>query len=113
MFLSGMTFTFLKAFGIGLWLTAPLLFCLATTIVLLAQLARKTEGWSRRDAIYWSWITATTVGYGDLCPTKTTTRVISIAIAFLGLTLSGILIAVAVHAATLALVAHDAALRTK
>ncbi len=113
MFLSGLTFTFLKAFGIGLWLTSPLLLCLAIAIVLLSQLARRKEGWSRPDALYWSWITATTVGYGDLCPTKTTTRVISIVIAFLGVTLTGIVIAVAVHAATLALVAHDAALRTK
>ncbi len=113
MFLSGLTFTFLKAFGIGIWLTAPLLFTLAGGIVLLSQVARKREGWSRGDAIYWSLITATTVGYGDLCPVKSTTRIISVVIAFLGVTLTGIVIAVAVHAATLALVAHDAAAYSK
>ncbi len=110
MFLSGLTITFLKGFGIGIWLTSPLLLTLAALIVLLAQFVRKSEGWSRSDALYWSLITATTVGYGDLCPAKTTTRIISVLIAFLGLTLTGILIAVAVHAATLALVAHDAAM---
>jgi voltage-gated potassium channel Kch len=109
MLLSGLTITFLKEFGVGIWLTLPLLLSLAAIIVLLAQLVRKTEGWSRSDALYWSLITATTVGYGDLCPAKRTTRIISIVIAFLGVTLTGIMIAVAVHAATLALVAHDAA----
>jgi hypothetical protein len=39
---------------------------------------------------------------------KRTSRVIAIVVALLGLTLTGILIAVAVHAATLALATHDA-----
>jgi voltage-gated potassium channel len=61
------------------------------------------EGWSRFDSFYWSFITATTVGYGDVRPVKKRSKIISIVIAFLGLTLTGILIAVAVQAATLAL----------
>ncbi len=108
MFLSGLTVTFLKEFGAGIWLTLPLLLSLAALIVLLSQLIRRFEGWSRTDAVYWSLITATTVGYGDLCPAKRITKIISVVIALLGVTLTGILIAVAVHAATLALVAHDA-----
>jgi hypothetical protein len=67
------------------------------------------EGWSRFDGIYWSFITATTVGYGDIRPVKRASRVIAIVIALLGLTLTGILIAVGVHAATLALAVHDGA----
>jgi hypothetical protein len=61
------------------------------------------EGWSRFDSFYWSFITATTVGYGDLRPVNRRSRIIAILLAFLGLTLTGILVAVAVHAATLAL----------
>ncbi len=113
MFLSGLTITFLKELGVGIWLTLPLLLTLTAIIALLSQSVRKSEGWSRSDALYWSLITATTVGYGDLCPAKKTTKIVSIVIALLGLTLTGILIAVAVHAATLALVAHDASMVAK
>jgi voltage-gated potassium channel len=76
---------------------------LALAITLLGQAVGRHEGWSRFDSFYWSFITATTVGYGDVRPVKNRSKIISIVIAFLGLTLTGILIAVAVQAATLAL----------
>lgn len=109
MLLSGLTITFLKEFGLGLWLSSPLWLSLAAAITLLGQVAGKTEGWSRFDSFYWSFVTATTVGYGDIRPVKRTSRILAIVIALLGLTLTGILIAVGVHAASLALAAHDAA----
>lgn len=100
---TGLTITFLKEFGAGLWLTFPLLFSLAAVIIVLGQLIGKQEGWSHIDSFYWSFITATTVGYGDLRPTKNPSRIIAILIAFLGLLLSGIIIAIAVRAGTVAL----------
>jgi voltage-gated potassium channel len=53
------------------------------------------------------------VGYGDLRPTKVLSRNLAIVIGLLGLTFTGIVIAIAVHAATIALTAHDAAMRAK
>ena len=103
MLFTGLTLTFLKQFGIGLWLTFPLIASLALGITLLGQVVGKTEGWSRFDSFYWSFVTATTVGYGDIRPIKRGSKIISIVIAFLGLTLSGIVIAVAVQAGTWAL----------
>jgi voltage-gated potassium channel len=103
---TGLTVTFLKQFCLGPWLTLPLSVGLALPITLLGQAAGRLEGWSRFDSFYWSFITATTVGYGDLRPLKSTSKVVAIVVAFLGLTLSGIVIAVAVQAATLALKAH-------
>ena len=100
---TGLTVTFLKQFCIGLWLTFPLLLSLALAVTLLGQAVGRQEGWSRFDSFYWSFITATTVGYGDVRPVKRKSKVVAIIIAFLGLTLSGIVIAVAVEAATLAL----------
>ena len=99
----GLTLAFLKQFGIGLSLTFPLLLSLAALITLLGQFVGTKEGWSRFDSFYWSFITATTVGYGDIRPTKHRSRIFAIFIAFLGHMLSGIIIAVAVNAATLAL----------
>jgi voltage-gated potassium channel len=85
---------------------------LAGVIVVLGQLVGRNEVWSRFDSLYWSFITATTVGYGDIRPLKKASKVIAVAIALIGLTMTGILIAVAVNAATWALNAHEAAART-
>src|SRR5215813_11384151 len=104
---------FLQQFGIGLWLTAPLLLSLAILITLLGQAVGSKEGWSRFESFYWSFITATTVGYGDVRPTKRSSRIVAILVALTGLTLTGILVAVAVHAATIALTIHDAAIRAR
>ena len=106
MLFSGLTVTFLRQFGNGLWLTFPLLLSLVLAITLLGQVVGKKEGWTRFDSLYWSFITATTVGYGDFRPVQKKSQIIAIIIAFLGLTLTGILIAVAVQAATLALGTH-------
>ena len=113
MLLTGLMITFLKEFGLGLWITAPLLLGLAAVIAILGRIAGRKEGWSWLDGLYWSFITATTVGYGDLRPVKRASRLIAIVIALLGLTMTGILIALAVHSATLALAAHDAAITTR
>jgi voltage-gated potassium channel len=85
------------------------LLTLAVVIAVLGRIAGRREGWSRFDSFYWSFITATTVGYGDIRPVNKTSRIIAIVIGLMGLTMTGILIAVAVHAATSALGAHDAA----
>jgi voltage-gated potassium channel len=110
---TGLTITFLKEFCAGLWLTLPLLLSLAAAITLLGQFVGRREGWSSFDSFYWSFITATTVGYGDLRPVKMASKIAAIMIALFGLTLTGILIAVGVHAATLALAAHDAAAKVR
>ena len=106
MIFTGMTVTFLKQFFTGLWLMLPLILSLALLITLLGRAVGKQEGWSPFDSFYWSFITATTVGYGDFRPLKRKSRILAIIVAFLGLTLTGIMIAVAVQAATLALSTH-------
>jgi uncharacterized membrane protein len=111
--LTGMTFTFLREFGVGLWLTCPLWLSLALAITVLGRVAGKKERWTAFDSFYWSFVTATTVGYGDLRPVNRTSRVVAILIALLGLIFTGIIIAVAVHAATFALAAHDAVTKVR
>jgi Ion channel len=101
--LHGMTVTFLREFGFGLWVTLPLLLSLGLGIALVGQAVGKKEGWSRFDSLYWSFVTATTVGYGDIRPVHRRSRILAILIAFMGLVLTGFVVAVAVRAATVAL----------
>jgi voltage-gated potassium channel Kch len=112
-FFSGVTTTFLREFLFDFWATLPLLLTLALIVALLGQLVGKREGWSRFDSLYWSFITATTVGYGDLRPTRKGSRALSVAIALTGLMFTGILVAAAVHSATIALARHDAAIQVR
>ena len=100
------TFTFLKIFLYGLYFVAPLLLLIVLTTIFLGQIVGHIESWKRFDALYWSFITATTVGYGDIRPTYRTSKVLSILIALTGLVFTGIIVAVAVRSATYAFNIH-------
>lgn len=112
MLFSGLTTTFIKEFLFGLWLTVPIWLSLVAFIIVLGQIVGKKEGWLPFESFYWAFITATTVGYGDIHPTRRSSRVLSIVIGLAGLLFSGILVAIAVHSASIALAAHDAAIKT-
>ena len=43
------------------------------------------EGWRANDAIWWAWVTLTTIGYGDFTPTKPYTRLLFVIYAVWGL----------------------------
>jgi len=94
------TLLFIKLFFYGLKLTAPILSFLALIIVILGQISGKRESWSPAEALYWSFITATTVGYGDIRPLQRVSRFLSVMIAFCGVIFTGILVAVAITATT-------------
>jgi voltage-gated potassium channel len=104
------TLLFVKLFFFGLQLTAPILLFLALIILLLGQYVGRRESWSRFEALYWSLVTATTVGYGDYRPLDTASRMLSILIAICGVIFTGIIVAIAVTSTTKALEArHDPA----
>ena len=100
------TFTFINLFLNGIYLFAPLVLSITLTIACIGFIAGRIESWPFPKALYWSFITATTVGYGDIRPTHTVSKVLSILIAILGLILAGIIVAIAVRSATFAFTDH-------
>ena len=93
------TADFLRLFLRGLYFTAPVLLMLWLIIVLLGQVVGRHEAWSKFDAFYWAFITAITVGYGDIHPHKRLSKVLAVLTALVGIIFTGIIVAVALHAA--------------
>lgn len=91
--------SFLGSFTVGLFHMSPILIFLALSVVLMGQVVGRHEGWSREDALYFSFITATTVGYGDLRPTKTSSKALSVGIALVGMVFTGIVAAIGLNSA--------------
>jgi len=96
------TLDFIQIFGAGLFYAGPLLLALILLIIVLGVLVGRREGWPIPDAIYYAFITATTVGYGDFHPRSRSSKYLAIAIALTGLLLTGIVVSVALHAAGIA-----------
>jgi len=95
--------TYLEYFIDHLAFAAPLLGVMWLVITALGLIAGRIESWSWFDSIYWASVTATTVGYGDIRPLRPVSRLLSIVIALVGIIFTGLLVALAVDAATLSL----------
>ena len=94
------TLNFIKLFLFGVSVAGPILLSMGFIIVVLGLIVGKNESWTRFEAVYWAFVTSTTLGYGDLRPVKKISRIFSILIAFTGIILSGIMVAIALYAAT-------------
>jgi voltage-gated potassium channel len=75
----------------------PLFIGLGLVITALAVLTGWIEGWSLVDSVYFGFITATTVGYGDITPTNGFSKLISVLLSLIGLIVTGIINALAVE----------------
>ncbi|MFC1773599.1 potassium channel family protein [Pseudomonadota bacterium] len=94
------TYDFIRIFSIGLFYAGPLLATLALIIIILGHFLVRIEGWSKADALYHAFVTATTLGYGDFHPSKKRSKVLAIMITFVGIIFTGIMVAIALHAAS-------------
>ncbi|MDY6942063.1 MAG: potassium channel family protein [Pseudomonadota bacterium] len=102
----GLTWTFTRIFATGLLLLSPLLACLVASIIAVGLLIARRERWPWDDALYFAFVTATTVGYGDFRPTARSSKLLAIVIAFVGLLLTGMIVAVGLYAAQVTLTEH-------
>jgi Ion channel len=56
------------------------------------------EGWRIVDALYFTFVTGLTIGYGDLTPRHVVSRLLAVVIGFAGIMLTGLVAAVTVQA---------------
>lgn len=94
------TIDFLQIFFVSLIYLSPVVLTLALAIYLIGRVIGRNEGWSRADSSYYAFITATTVGYGDFRPQQRLGKLLAIILTFIGLVMTGIIVALAVNAAT-------------
>ena len=89
---------FLAGLFAGLRVVWPILSVLLFLIIVLGAVVGWLEGWSVQDSIYFAFVTALTIGYGDFSPTTLLTRVLSMVIGLCGLLSTALLAAMAVKA---------------
>ena len=56
------------------------------------------EGWSIDEALYFTFVTGLTIGYGDLTPRHVVSRLLAVMIGFAGILLTGLVVALSVEA---------------
>ena|SRR5437899_9866534 len=98
---------FFVALGHAIHVTLPVLSAILAMQVALGLLIGFVEGWSVGDAVYFTFVTGLTIGYGDIVPRLALARVLAIGIGVSGLFLTGLIAGIAVYAMRTALTDHD------
>jgi Ion channel len=99
---------FFVALGHAVHLTWPVLSTILAIQVALGLLVGFMEGWSVGDAVYFTFITGLTIGYGDMVPRQALARALAIGIGVSGLFLTGLIAGIVVYAMRIALGDRDA-----
>ena len=89
---------FITMYAKGMLFLWPILVFLLGMISAMGLRVGALEGWTPTNAIYFAFITATSVGYGDFHPTKRRTKLLAIFIALTGVLLTGLIVAVGLEA---------------
>ena len=79
------------------------LILLITIIFVLAYAISHLENSQFIDSLYFALITATTIGYGDITPLNYISKMIAVFLGFIGLTITGVVVATTVEAIRLTL----------
>jgi voltage-gated potassium channel Kch len=88
---------FLRTFFRALGFLSPIWITLGGIVFGLGALVARLENIPLQDGFYFAWVTALTVGYGDVVPEAPLARICSLLIALTGIVLSGIWVAIAVQ----------------
>jgi len=96
------TLEFFQILYLDLLHAAPLLAFLLALIIVIGYIIGRIAGWSLSDSLYHAFINATTVGYGDFRPADKRAKFLAVTLAIIGLVFTGMVVAVALHAANYA-----------
>ncbi len=86
-----------------LWSLGGLFAIFGALVCLAGALISRFDTISLEDGIYFAFVTALTIGFGDITPTTRASRVLTVLLALLGVFFTGIAVAIAVHALSIAL----------
>ena len=89
---------FIVAFAHAIHVTWPVLSAILAMQVALGLLTGFIEGWSVGDAVYFTFVTGLTIGYGDIVPRQAIGRALAIGIGASGIFLTGLIAGIAVYA---------------
>jgi voltage-gated potassium channel len=89
---------FLIALGQAFHVAWPILSAILVIQLALGLVVGFVEGWTFGDAVYFSFVTGMTIGYGDIVPRQAFTRALAVVIGFCGILLTGLVAAIAVFA---------------
>jgi membrane-associated PAP2 superfamily phosphatase len=95
-----MTFVldFVEIYAKGLFYLWPIFAALVGLIVLLGLRIGALERWKPADAVYFAFITATTINFGVMYPTKHRAKWLVLCIALAGVLLTGLIVSVGLEA---------------
>jgi voltage-gated potassium channel len=94
---------FFAGLGHAIRLAWPILSAILAVQVGLGLLIGFIEGWSVGDALYFTFVTGLTIGYGDIVPRQALARALAIGVGICGLFLTGLIAGIAVYALRAAL----------
>ena len=91
-----------RRFFVALWKELRVIWPIASALVavqlMLGAFVSLLQGWPLGDAFYFTFVTAFTIGYGDLVPKGFLARLIAMVIGLTGVLLTGLIAAVGVRA---------------
>lgn len=76
----------------------PVLSGVLAAMVIPGLLIGQIEKWRVGDALYFTFVTGLTIGYGDLTPRHASSRLLAVVIGFAGIVLAGLVAAITVQA---------------
>ena len=89
---------FLKIFWYMLINLLPIWGFLSVLITVFGIVLSTLEGLPIGSGIYFAWITATTVGYGDIAPQHGLSKILCVILAIVGIINTGIILSIALNA---------------
>ncbi len=89
---------FLRFFLKYIWLVRHVILSLLALVIIGALIMASAENISIENSLYLSFITAFTIGYGDIAPVNFVGRVLSIVIGLVGIIFTGLVVAISTRA---------------